>query len=238
MGKRLRQQRRGKASNAYTKPPKSGKFEAIMPNRHAQLLEGEVVEFLDNPLHTAPLMRIKYTDNTEAILIAPEGIYLGSKLQEGDNASISLGNVLPIGNIPDGMFVCNVELRPGDGGKLARSCGSYATIVSHSSDTVTLMLPSKRTVELNRNCRAEIGVAAGGGAITEPILKAGKSHYMMHAVNALWPRNRGVKMNPVDHPFGGKQHHKGYSSMVSRNAPPGAKVGHIAARRVGRKKRG
>ena len=68
-------------------------------------------------------------------------------------------------------------------------------------------------------------------------MKAGKNHYIKHAVNAHWPTQRGVKMNPVDHPFGGKQHHKGASSMVSRNAPPGAKVGHIAASRVGRKKR-
>ncbi|MGC8629106.1 MAG: 50S ribosomal protein L2 [Candidatus Micrarchaeia archaeon] len=238
MGKRLRQQRRGKGSNAYTKPPKSGKIAALLPNRNVDLLEGEVLEFVDNPLHSAPIMHVKYADNSESYLIAPEGIYVGSRLQEGKNASLALGNVLPLANIPDGIFVCNVELRLGDGGKLARSAGSYATIISHTGDTVTLMLPSKRTVEVSKECRAEIGVAAGGGAITEPILKAGKHHYMMHAVNAKWPVNRGVKMNPVDHPFGGKQHHKGYSSMTSRNAPPGAKVGNIAARRVGRKKRG
>ena len=68
-------------------------------------------------------------------------------------------------------------------------------------------------------------------------MKAGKNFYIKHAVNRTWPTNRGVKSNPVDHPFGGKQHHKGASSMTSRNAPPGAKVGHIAARRVGRRKR-
>ena len=240
MGKRLRQQRRGKGSNAYTKPPKSGKVDAFLPSRPSeqQLIEGEVMEFIDNPLHSAPLMRVHYSDNSEGVLIAPEGIHIGDKLQEGANASLALGNVLPLSNIKDGVFVCNVELRPGDGGKLARSSGAYATVVSHSENTVTLMLPSKHTIEVSGACRAEIGVAAGGGATTAPIMKAGKSHYMMHAINAKWPVNRGVKMNPVDHPFGGKQHHKGYSSMVSRNAPPGAKVGHIAARRVGRKKRG
>ncbi|MGC8676047.1 MAG: 50S ribosomal protein L2 [Candidatus Micrarchaeia archaeon] len=239
MGKRLRQRRRGKGSNAYTKPPKSGKVDTALPNRRIEgALDAEVLEFIDNPLHNAPLMRVKYSDNSEAVLIAPEGIYIGSRIQEGRSASVSLGNILPVGNIPDGVFVCNVELRPGDGGKIARAAGSYATVVSHGEGTVTLLLPSKQTVELSGDCRAEIGVAAGGGAITEPIIKAGKSHYIMHAINAKWPVNRGVKMNPVDHPFGGKQHHKGYSSMVSRNAPPGAKVGSIAARRVGRKKRG
>ncbi|MEM0074286.1 MAG: 50S ribosomal protein L2 [Candidatus Micrarchaeaceae archaeon] len=239
MGKRLRQQRRGKGSNAYTKPPKSGRFDAMIPNRKVEsVLDGEVLDFIDNPLHNAALMRVKYFDNSEAVLIAPEGIYLGSRIQEGLGASISLGNVLPLAAIPDGVFVCNVELRPGDGGRLARAAGTYATVVSHSNGTVTLLLPSKQTVELSGDCRAEIGVSSGGGAITEPLIKAGKSHYIMHAINAKWPVNRGVKMNPVDHPFGGKQHHKGYSSMTSRNAPPGAKVGSIAASRIGRKKRG
>ena len=72
----------------------------------------------------------------------------------------------------------------------------------------------------------------------QPLVKAGRAHYKMHATNRGWPVIRGVKSNPVDHPFGGKQHHKGKSSMTSRNAPPGRKVGHIAARRVGRKKKG
>jgi large subunit ribosomal protein L2 len=70
----------------------------------------------------------------------------------------------------------------------------------------------------------------------QPIVKAGKNHYIMHAINRTWPVHKGCQENPVDHPFGGKQHHKGKSSMTSRNAPPGRKVGHIAASRVGRKK--
>ena len=81
------------------------------------------------------------------------------------------------------------------------------------------------------------GVISGGGLKDQPLLKAGKSHYINHTLNRLWPRNRGVKMNPVDHPFGGKQHHKGKSSETKRGASPGRKVGHIAARRIGRKKR-
>ena len=99
-------------------------------------------------------------------------------------------------------------------------------------------MPSKKNIELSAECRAEIGAVAGGGGKAKPIMKAGKNFYIKHAVNRTWPTNRGVKCNPVDHPFGGKQHHKGASSMVSRNAPPGAKVGHIAASRVGRRKRG
>jgi large subunit ribosomal protein L2 len=146
--------------------------------------------------------------------------------------------VLQLSDIPDGMPIYNIENVPGDGGRMARAAGSYSTVVAHAGGKVSVSMPSKQTLELNPECRAEIGAVAGGGAKSKPILKAGKNFYRMHAVNRRWPMNRGVKSNPVDHPFGGKQHHKGASSMTARGAPPGAKVGHIAARRVGRRKRG
>ncbi len=240
MGKKLKQQRRGKGSNAYRKPPNTFKADVAFRNRgESPKLIGEVVEFIDDPGHSAPLMRVKYTDGSENILIAPEGIRIGSRISEGRSAEITLGSILPVGSIPDGMLIYNIEVTPGDGGKMARTGGSYATVMAHAENNlVNIMLPSKRLIYLDPECRAEIGAAAGGGRDAQPILKAGKHHYMMHALNKTWPGNRGVKSNPVDHPFGGKQHHKGASSMTSRNAPPGAKVGHIAARRVGRKKKG
>jgi large subunit ribosomal protein L2 len=239
MGKRLKQQRRGKGSLAYRKPPNTFKADVRFKKMQEQgKIYGEVLEFVDDPGHTGPLMRVKYDDNSEEMLIAPEGIRIGDKIEEGADASVSLGNILPLSKVPEGMPVYNIESLPGDGGKFVRACGAYATIIGRVGDKVSVLLPSKKTVELNINCRAEIGAVAGGGVTSQPIMKAGKSHYIMHAINAKWPVNRGVKSNPVDHPFGGKQHHKGASSMVSRNAPPGAKVGHIAARRVGRRKRG
>lgn len=239
MGKRLRQQRRGKGSNAYTKPPLAQKADVIFDSRSlAGRLTGEVIGFVDDPGHTAPLMCVRYDDHTESVLIAPEGIKIGDRISEGGGSEPDLGNILPLSDIPDGMPIYNIEMLPGDGGRLARSAGSHATLVSHSGDSVTVSLPSKKIIELKGACRAEIGAVAGGGAKACPIMKAGKNYYIKHALNRLWPTYRGVKSNPVDHPFGGKQHHKGASSMVSRHAPPGAKVGHIAARRVGRKKRG
>ncbi len=201
-------------------------------------LNGEVVEFIDDPMHTAPLMRIQFEDKSENILLAPEGIKIGDKIQEGNNAELTLGSILPLASVPDGTVIYNIEVTPGDGGKMARASGSYATVVAHTETTASILLPSKRTVDINANCRAEIGAVAGGGQETMPLMKAGKNFYIKHATNTRWPLNRGVKSNPVDHPFGGKQHHKGASSMTSRNAPPGAKVGHIAASRVGRRKRG
>ena len=239
MGKRLKQQRRGKGSNAYRKPPNT--FKADINYRSIPIdgkAVGEVVEFIDDPGHSAPLMRVRYEDFSENILIAPEGIKIGDRIEEGSKAELSLGSIMPLGAIPDGMLIYNIENRPGDGGRIARVAGGYATIKSHTGTTVSVLLPSKNSVDLDPECRAEIGAAAGGGFLSQPIMKAGKAHYIWHATNQKWPVNRGVKSNPVDHPFGGKQHHKGASSMVSRHAPPGSKVGHIAARRVGRRKSG
>jgi large subunit ribosomal protein L2 len=239
MGKKLRQQRRGKGSNAYRKPPNTFKADVAFRDRVEGKAVGEVVEFIDDPGHSAPLMRVVYQDNSENILIAPEGIKIGDRITDGRNADITLGSIAPLEIIPDGMPVYNIEVTPGDGGKMVRTGGSYATVLAHADNhKVNILLPSKKLVYLDSECRAEIGAAAGGGRDAQPIIKAGKHHYMMHAINARWPGTRGVKSNPVDHPFGGKQHHKGKSSMTSRNAPPGRKVGHIAARRVGRRKRG
>ncbi len=238
MGKKLRQQRRGKGSNTYRRPPSRLKLDVRFNKDTGSKVYGEVIEFVDDPVRTAPLMRIRYDDNSENMLIAPEGMKIGDRIQEGESAELSLGSVMYLKNIPEGSIIYNIEVTPGDGGKLARTAGSYATVKSHIGDQVTITLPSKRSVDIDGNCRAEIGAVAGGGYTTQPIMKAGKNHHIKHARNMMWPRIRGVKSNPVDHPFGGKQHHKGTSSMVSRNAPPGAKVGHLAARRVGRKKRG
>ena len=238
MGKRLKQQRRGKGSQAYTKPPNHYKADVNFRSRPVEgKALGEVVEFIDDPGHSAPLMRVRYEDFSENILFAPEGIKIGDRIQEGSQAVLSLGSILPIGSIPDGMLIYNIEMRPGDGGKVARVAGGYATVKSHIENKVSVMFPSNKSVDLDPSCRAEVGAIAGGGMTSQPIMKAGKAHYIWHATNQKWPVNRGVKSNPVDHPFGGKQHHKGKSSMTSRHAPPGRKVGHIAARRVGRKKR-
>ena len=133
-------------------------------------------------------------------------------------------------------MIFNIELAPGDGGKLVRAPGSYATIISREKDKVYIKLPSKQTLVLLGNCRAQIGVVCGGGRLEKPLLKAGNNFYKKHAQNRKWPVNRGVHMSAYTHPFGGKQHHKGRGSATSKNAPPGRKVGHIAARSTGRKK--
>lgn len=237
MGKRLRQQRRGKGSNAYTKLPKTYNIKVNYTKNRTSELNGEVVDLINNTGHSAPIMLIVYEDLSESHMVAPEGIKIGSRVSIGDSVSYSLGNVLSLSNIPEGVPIYNIESKPGDGGKYVRSAGSFARVTGRTEFTVSIVLPSKKTINLNKNCRAQLGVVAGGGKGSLPIMKAGKSHYMHHALNRLWPKNRGVKMNAVDHPFGGSNHHKGKSSSTKRTAPPGRKVGHIASRRTGRRKR-
>jgi large subunit ribosomal protein L2 len=238
MGKKLHQQRRGKASNVYMKLP--GTFDISVgyasPSATTEKV-GEVVEFINHTGHTAPLMRLLYEDMSEGYLLAPEGVKTGDRIHITGAQKYTIGSVVRIGDIPEGVPIFNIESRPGDGGKFVRSAGASASVSAHIGNTTSVHLPSKNTVTLPNECRAQLGVVAGGGMVDQPLVKAGKNHYRKRAVNRTWPTIRGVKMNPVDHPFGGKQHHKGKSSMTSRNAPPGRKVGHIAASRVGRRKR-
>ena len=235
MGKKLRQQRRGKGSVLYTKLPGTFDIEATYSKGTSFQGAAEVVKLLNHTGHTAPLMEVVYDDFSTGYMIAPEGISIGDKIYYG--GAYHIGSVMKLSDIPEGVPIFNIESIPGDGGRYVRSAGAAAYITSHIGGNATVLMPSKSTATLSGDCRAELGVVAGGGMSDQPIVKAGKSHYMMHTLNRTWPRNRGVKMNPVDHPFGGKQHHKGKSSMTSRRAPPGRKVGHIAARRTGRRKR-
>jgi len=237
MGKKMRQQRRGKGSNVYRKLPNTFDISVGYPRTTKNDTVGEVIGLVNHTGHTAPLIEVLYEDLTSGYLLAPEGIKIGDKIHISEKPVYSIGSVIKLSNIPEGIPVYNIESHPGDGGKYVRSAGGAAYISAHLSNNTTVSMPSKAIISINNECRAQLGVLAGGGMTDQPLVKAGKSHYIMHTINRTWPTIRGVKQNPVDHPFGGKQHHKGKSSMTSRNAPPGRKVGHIAASRVGRKKR-
>jgi len=240
MGKKLIQQKLGKGSPSYRRP--SSRCKADVEYRRLDELErtgklmGQVTGFVDDPARNALLMEVKFDNNERGVLIAPEGTAIGDMIEVGSGAEVRAGNVLPLEAIPDGMPVYNIEITPGDGGKLVRTSGTVAFIVSHEAGVVTVRLPSKKLKALDGRCRAEIGVICGGGRLEKPFLKAGKKFHAMGAMNRRWPNVRGVAMNPYNHPFGGKEHHKGRPSTVSRSTPPGRKVGHLAARRTGRRR--
>jgi large subunit ribosomal protein L2 len=131
--------------------------------------------------------------------------------------------------------VCNVERQPGDGGKFARASGVSAQLLTHDRKVAVVKLPSGEVKRLSPSCRATVGVVAGGGRPEKPFVKAGNKHHKMRARGTKWPRVRGVAMNAVDHPFGGGgRQHPGQPKSVSKNAPPGRKVGDIASKRTGR----
>lgn len=240
MGKLLRQQRRGKGSGAYRAP--SHRYHAAIAFRPMDeterqgSLRGAVAEFVDDPGHQTPLMRVRFVNGQDAMLPAPEGIAIGDEVYSGAQAPLARGSVVPLGRLPDGAYVFNIERAPGDGGKLVRAPGAYAVVSSREKNMVYVKMPSRDTITLQAICRAQMGIACAGGRLERPLLKAGANFYKKHAQNRKWPVNRGVHMCAYTHPFGGKQHHKGRSSATSRGAPPGRKVGNIAARSMGRRK--
>ena len=126
---------------------------------------------------------------------------------------------------------------PGDGGKFIRSAGTFGKVVSKIDNKVTISLPSKKEKLFSADCRANIGVVAGGGKLEKPLLKAGNAYYKHKASNKLWPKVSGTSMNAVDHPFGGSSSaHKGKPTVAPKNAPPGRKVGKVRPRRTGKQK--
>jgi large subunit ribosomal protein L2 len=195
------------------------------------------MEILHDPGRGSPLASIKIETGETYHTVVPEGVYEGQRIQIGSKAPVEIGNVLPLGKIPEGTMVCNVELSPGDGGKIARSSGSYATVVAHTPDGTILKLPSGRTQYVNDLCRATVGVVSGAGRVEKPFLKAGAKFHLMRAKGRVYPRTRGVAMVAAAHPYGSSKRSARKVTTVSRHAPPGKKVGLIAARSAGRKRK-
>ncbi len=236
MGRRIRGQRRGRGTPTFRAP--SHRYKAELSHRTVEdgdVISGTVVDIEHDPARSSPVAAIEFEDGDQRLVLAPEGITVGDEIQVGVSAAIEPGNTLPLAEIPEGVPVCNVEANPGDGGRFARASGVYATLLTHDRNVAVVQLPSGEMKRLSPDCRATIGVVAGGGRTEKPMVKAGNKHHKVRARGMVWPRVRGVAMNAVDHPFGGGgRQHPGRPKSVSRNAPPGRKVGDISSRRTGR----
>jgi len=232
MGKRIIARARGKGGPRYRAP--SHRYRGKVEYLPITGIVGKVEDIVHDPGRSAPVAIVKFEDGKEVLHIASEGLKVGDAIVYGGEPKI--GNVLPLEKIPEGTKIFGVETYPGSGPKLCRASGTYAIVIGKSEGKVKVQFPSGKIVELDAKCRATIGVPAGGGRIEKPWVKAGKKYHAMHARGKLFPRTKGVVMNPVDHPYGGKSHRPRPSKGVSRHAPPGAKVGSIAARRFGKKK--
>jgi len=151
-----------------------------------------------DPNRSARIALLHYADGEKRYIIAPVGLEVGRTVVSGPEADILIGNALPLKNIPPGTVVHNVELRPGKGGQMARSAGSQAQLVSRESDYALLKLPSGETRRVRAECMATIGQVGNVEHENVSLGKAGRKRWM-----GKRPHNRGVAMNPVDHPHGG-----------------------------------
>ena len=238
MGKRLIQQARGKGGPVYGVP--SHRF--VSDARYMDLptfTQGgvmQVVDFVGDPVRSAPLMKLLTEEFKTTYMVAPVGVGVGDLIEFGEEVGLNPGNILQIEKITEGTPIYNIELVPGDGGKLVRSSGLAAYIISHDPENKTTLvrMPSKRKVAIDWGCRATVGIVAGGGRTEKPFVKAGNHYKDKKSRGKLYPRSSAVSMNAQDHPFGGKS--RGRQSSTNRNAPPGAKVGKIAPRRTGVRK--
>ena len=232
MGSPLIQQRRGKGSSNYRANTHKGR--GNVETKRAETT-GRVTDLIHDPARTAPVAVVEFEDGDQRNILAPEGLAVGDTIELGVSAEVKPGNTIPLGEIPEGVPIHNLELQPNDGGHIARSSGTYAFVVTHERDGVRVYLPSGEFKKLNTECRATIGKVAGGGRKEKPFVKAGNKHKAMKARGKKYPTVSGVAMNAVDHPFGGSAK-PGKAKTVSRHASPGRKVGNIAAKRSGRKK--
>jgi large subunit ribosomal protein L2 len=232
MGKRIVSRRRG-AGSIYRAP--SHKYKAAVRYPSLKSSIGKVKDIVHDPARTTPLLKVDFEGST-FFLPAPESLKQNQTITLGKTASIAIGNILPLGSIPEGTRIFNLEVKPGDGGRLVRAAGTSAIVVTQGEKTI-VQLPSGKMKAFSPFCRATIGIVAGSGRPEKPWGKAGKKYLALRAKAAIYPRVSGVAMNPVAHPHGGGSHqHVGRPSTVSSSFPPGKKTGSISPKRTGRKK--
>ena len=236
MGKRPLVRRRGRGGSQFRaaitgKIARAGYPNFPLAESHTAL----VLDIVHERGRDAPLAKIRFKDGSVSFVPAVLGLQVGDSMQFGLKSSIEKGNVISVQNIPDGATVCNVERHYGDGGTLVKAAGGSATIFSHGENGVTVKLPSGQFATLHPRNRAMIGTLAGGGVSERPFMSAGGKWRNFRSRGRKYPIVRGVAQAAYVHPHGGGRHqHVGQSSTVARDAPPGAKVGSIAARKTGR----
>jgi large subunit ribosomal protein L2 len=178
-----------------------------------------------DPNRTCRIALLHYEDGTKAYILAPRGLQAGDRVQNGHGSDIKPGNALPLRYIPVGTTVHNVELRPGQGGKIARSAGMSVQLVAKEGDYATLRLPSTEMRRVPIDCRATVGEVGNAEHELISIGKAGRNRW-----KGVGPQTRGVAMNPVDHPLGGGE------GKTSGGRPPVSPWGKPEGRTRSKKK--
>jgi len=151
-----------------------------------------------DPNRSARIALLHYTDGEKRYILAPVRLRVGQTVESGQAVDIRPGNAMPLRSMPTGTTVHNIELRPGQGGKMARSAGSSVQLVAKEGDFATLRLPSTEMRRVSIDCRATVGEVGNAEAELVKVGKAGRNRW-----KGVRPQSRGVAMNPVDHPHGG-----------------------------------
>ncbi len=173
-------------------------YRVIDFKRDKDTVPAKVATIEYDPNRTANIALLHYLDGAKRYILAPEGIKVGDMVVSGPEADIKVGNALPLANIPVGTMVHNVEMRVGCGGQMARSAGSSVQLMAKDEKYATLRLPSGEMRKVPIGCKATIGVVGNADQANINIGKAGRMRWL-----GIRPANRGVVMNPNDHPHGG-----------------------------------
>jgi large subunit ribosomal protein L2 len=179
-------------------------------NKFDVAAEVKTIEY--DPNRTARIALVQYTDGEKAYIISPQGLKVGQIVISGSAVAPEIGNALPIGNMPLGTIIHNIELQPGKGAQMARSAGTYAQVLAKDSKYVTLKMPSGEMRMVLATCIATVGTVSNTDHMNVTYGKAGRKRWL-----GVRPRVRGVAMNPVDHPMGGGEGRSSGGHPRSRN---------------------
>ncbi|HET6721170.1 MAG TPA: 50S ribosomal protein L2 [Chitinophagaceae bacterium] len=174
------------------------KYRVIDFKRNKKGMDATVRTVEYDPNRTCFIALVEYTDGEKRYIIAPQGLQVGMTISSGDDVAPEIGNALMLKNMPLGTMVHNIEMQPGQGGKIARSAGSSAQLTNKEDRYAVLKMPSGELRKVLINCYATVGVVGNSDHALQSMGKAGRNRW-----RGIRPRNRGVAMNPVDHPMGG-----------------------------------
>lgn len=173
-------------------------YRSIDFKRDKKGIEAKVASIEYDPNRSAFIALLNYADGEKRYIIAPQGLQVGASVSSGDSIAPEIGNALQLKNMPLGTIVHNIEMQPGHGGVIARSAGSSAQLTNKEEKYAVLKMPSGELRKVLINCYATVGVVSNSDHNLQSMGKAGRNRW-----RGIRPRNRGVAMNPVDHPMGG-----------------------------------
>ena len=198
MSKTAGRNAQGRRSMRYMGGGHKKKYRVIDFKRNKKDVEAKVQTIEYDPNRSAFIALVEYTDGEKRYIIAPQGLQVGTTIISGDAVAPEIGNSLQLKHMPLGTMVHNIEMQPNQGGKLARSAGSSAQLTAKEEKYAVLKMPSGELRRILINCYATVGVVSNSDHNLQTMGKAGRNRW-----RGIRPRNRGVALNPVDHPIGG-----------------------------------